>query len=106
MGFDVTPKVTADWTNNLDVLQTGINRLRPGGGTAMFDAVYTACRDKLLSERGQEPERKAMSLISDGTTTKAACTPMKPSRCVSAPRPSSTRSALTGRRAAARATRS
>ena len=30
MGFDVTPNVTANWTNNLDALETGINRLRPG----------------------------------------------------------------------------
>ena len=67
MGFDVTPNVTADWTNNVDALETGINRLRPGGGTAMFDAVYTACRDKLLDvSRGQEPVRRAMILISDG----------------------------------------
>jgi Ca-activated chloride channel homolog len=67
MGFDVTPTVTADWTNNVDALETGINRLRPGGGTALFDAVYTACRDKLLDvSRGQEPVRKAMVLLSDG----------------------------------------
>ena len=66
MGFDVTPTVTADWTNNLDALETGVNRLRPGGGTALFDAVYTACRDKLMTERGREPVRKAMILISDG----------------------------------------
>jgi VWFA-related protein len=66
MGFDVTPTVTQDWTNNIDALETGVNRLRPGGGTALFDAVYTACRDKLLSERGQEPVRKAMVLLSDG----------------------------------------
>jgi VWFA-related protein len=67
MGFDVTPSVTQDWTNNIDALETGINRLRPGGGTALFDAVYTACRDKLLDvSRGQEPVRKAIVLISDG----------------------------------------
>jgi VWFA-related protein len=66
MGFDVTPTVTQDWTNNIDALETGVNRLRPGGGTALFDAVYTACRDKLLSERGPEPVRKAIVLISDG----------------------------------------
>lgn len=66
MGFDVTPTIEQDWTDNIDALQTGINRLRPGGGTALFDAVYTACRDKLLSERGTEPVRKAMILISDG----------------------------------------
>ncbi|HEV2213859.1 MAG TPA: VWA domain-containing protein, partial [Terracidiphilus sp.] len=67
MGFDVTPDVTQDWTNNLDGLATGVNRLRPGGGTALFDAVYTACREKLLDvSRGQEPVRKALILISDG----------------------------------------
>jgi VWFA-related protein len=67
MGFDVTPTIYQDWTNNLDGLESGINRMRPGGGTALFDAVYTACRDKLLDvSRGQEPVRKAMILISDG----------------------------------------
>jgi VWFA-related protein len=66
MGFDVTPTVTQDWTDNMDALESGVNRLRPGGGTALFDAVYTACRDKLLTARGQEPVRKAIILISDG----------------------------------------
>ncbi|HUV68674.1 MAG TPA: VWA domain-containing protein [Terracidiphilus sp.] len=67
MGFDVTPTVTQNWTNDLDGLETGINRLSPGGGTALFDAVYTACRDKMLDEsRGQEPVRKALILLSDG----------------------------------------
>ena len=76
MGFDVTPNVTQDWTNNLDGLETGINRLRPGGGTALFDAVYTACRDKLLDEsRGQEPVRKAMILLSDGDDNQSRVRP-------------------------------
>jgi Ca-activated chloride channel family protein len=67
MGFDVTPDYKQDWTNNLDSLDTGIAGLRPGGGTALFDAVYSACRDKLLdASRGQEPVRKAMVLVSDG----------------------------------------
>ncbi|WP_420238635.1 VWA domain-containing protein [Telmatobacter bradus] len=67
MGFDVTPNVTADWSNNLDALETGINRLKPGGGTALYDAVYTACHDKLQGiGRNVEPVRKAMILLSDG----------------------------------------
>ena len=66
MGFDETPDLVQDWTNTLDGLETGINRLRPGGGTALFDAVYTACRDKLLTSRGTEPVRKAIILLSDG----------------------------------------
>jgi VWFA-related protein len=67
MGFDVTPDLKQDWTNDLDALTSGINGLRPGGGTALYDAVYTACRDKLAeSARGQEPTRKALVLVSDG----------------------------------------
>ncbi len=66
MGFDVTPNVTTNWTNDQDALEMGINKLSPGGGTALFDAVYVACRDKLLTERGPEPFRKAIILISDG----------------------------------------
>ncbi|MGB9028827.1 MAG: VWA domain-containing protein [Acidobacteriaceae bacterium] len=65
-GFDVTPDYRQDWTNNLDQLTAGIQSLRPGGGTALYDAVYSACRDKLLTARGQEPVRKAIVLVSDG----------------------------------------
>ncbi len=76
MGFDVTPTVTADWSNNLDALQTGISRMRPGGGTALFDAVYTACKTKLLdASRGQEPVRRAMVLISDGDDNQSRVRP-------------------------------
>ena len=75
MGFDVTPTVTQDWTNNLDALETGVNRLRPGGGTALFDAVYTACRDKQLTERGPEPVRKALVLLSDGEDNQSRVRP-------------------------------
>jgi Ca-activated chloride channel homolog len=68
MGFDVTPNLTADWTHDLDALETGVTKLSPGGGTALFDAVYTACRDKLLDQtRGTEPVRKALILLSDGS---------------------------------------
>jgi Ca-activated chloride channel family protein len=66
MGFDVTPTVTTDWTNDQDALEAGVNKLEPAGGTALFDAVYVACRDKLGTERGPEPVRKAIILISDG----------------------------------------
>ena len=65
-GFDVTPDYKQDWTNNVDSLTEGIRDLRSGGGTAMYDAVYSACRDKLLTSRGQEPVRKAIVLVSDG----------------------------------------
>jgi Ca-activated chloride channel family protein len=66
-GFDVTPDYRQGWTNSLDALTGGINALSPGGGTALYDAVYSGCRDKLLdAARGQEPVRKVMVLVSDG----------------------------------------
>ena len=65
-GFDVTPDYRQDWTNDMDALTRGVAALRPGGGTALYDAVYSACRDKLLTSRGQEPVRKAIVLVSDG----------------------------------------
>jgi Ca-activated chloride channel family protein len=67
MGFDVTAYVTQGFTNNPDLLETGLNRLKPGGGTAMYDAVYRACRDQMLKGIPENAEvRKALILVSDG----------------------------------------
>jgi Ca-activated chloride channel family protein len=63
---NLTPDYRQNWTNDMDALTRGIQDLRPGGGTALYDAVYSACRDKLLTSRGQEPVRKAIVLVSDG----------------------------------------
>jgi VWFA-related protein len=67
MGFDVSAYVTQGFTNNPDLLETGLNRLRPGGGTALYDAVYHACRDQMLHGVPANAEvRKALILVSDG----------------------------------------
>jgi Ca-activated chloride channel homolog len=67
MGFDVTSYVTQGFTNNPDLLETGLNRLKPGGGTALYDAVYKACRDQMLHGIPANAEvRKALILVSDG----------------------------------------
>jgi len=66
VGFDVTPEVTQDFTDNTEALSRGVRALRPGGGTAMFDALYFACRDKLLKQPHKGPVRRAIVLLSDG----------------------------------------
>jgi len=66
VGFDVTPEVTADFTDNTEVLSHGVRALRPGGGTAMYDALYFACRDKLLKATQKATNRRAIILLSDG----------------------------------------
>ena len=66
VGFDVTPEVTADFTDDTEVLSRGVRALRPGGGTAMYDALYFACRDKLIKAAQGGTVRRAIILLSDG----------------------------------------
>ncbi len=65
-GFDVQTDVAQDFTNRIDLLDTGIRRLRPGGGTALFDSLYKTCRDQMLTLRQDISVRKAIVLVSDG----------------------------------------
>src|SRR5580700_4603708 len=66
VGFDATPEVTQDVTDDTEKLGQGVRMLRPGGGTALFDALYFACRDKLLKKAQTGPTRRAIILLSDG----------------------------------------
>ncbi len=66
VGFDVTPEVTQDFTDNTELLAHGVHELRPGGGTALYDALYFACRDKLLKAPKSTTVRRAIILLSDG----------------------------------------
>jgi Ca-activated chloride channel homolog len=66
LAFDEVPEVTQDFTNDPDKLNTGIQVIRPGGGTAVWDAVYYACRDKMMKEENSTPVRRAIILLSDG----------------------------------------
>ncbi len=65
-GFDVQTDLSQDFTNRIDLLNTGISRLRPGGGTALFDALYKTCRDQMLTLKEKNSVRKALVLVSDG----------------------------------------
>jgi VWFA-related protein len=66
VGFDVTPEITQDFTDNTELLAHGVHELRPGGGTALYDALYYACRERLLKASKAQPERRAIILLSDG----------------------------------------
>ena len=67
IGFDTTPEVTQDFTDDAQALSHGVRMLRAGGGTAMYDAIYFACRDKLMGvDKGQIASRRAIILLSDG----------------------------------------
>ena len=76
LGFDTTAEVTADFSDSSEVLSKGVRMLRPGGGTALYDAVYYACRDKLLKNQEKEgiPTRRAIILLSDGDDNQSRVT--------------------------------
>ncbi len=65
-GFDVQTDLEQDYTSSVDRLNAGIRKLRPGGGTALYDALYKTCRDQMLTLRSDEAIRKAIILVSDG----------------------------------------
>ena len=65
-GFDIQTDITQDFTNNVDLLNQGIRKLRPGGGTALFDALYKTCKDQMLTLQESGAVRRALILVSDG----------------------------------------
>jgi VWFA-related protein len=65
-GFDVETAVTQDFTGNISNLDAGIRKLRPGGGTALFDSLYNTCKNQMLTLKETTPVRKAIVLVSDG----------------------------------------
>jgi VWFA-related protein len=66
LAFDEVVDVTQDFTGDLDKLRKGLKTIQAGGGTALWDAVYYACRDKLMKEPASSAVRRAIILVSDG----------------------------------------
>jgi VWFA-related protein len=66
MGFDSSLEITQELTDNTELLSKGIRSLRPGNSTRLYDALYYACRERLLDEHDLVPVRKAIILITDG----------------------------------------
>lgn len=65
IGFDSLSDLTQDYTDNADALAHGVQVLRPGGGTALHDAMFQAS-EKLGNAPLRGPSRRAIILLSDG----------------------------------------
>ncbi|MBL8240948.1 MAG: VWA domain-containing protein [Bryobacterales bacterium] len=66
VSYDTAAELAADLTGDTEVLGKAIRGLRPGGGTAMFDAIFYACRDKLMQDQPRHKFRRAMIVLGDG----------------------------------------
>ncbi len=66
VGFDNSAQLLADLTDDVSKLEKAIRDMRPGGGTALYDAIYFACRDKLMQDQPMYKFRRALVLLTDG----------------------------------------
>lgn len=66
MGFNTHQQLAQDFTDNVSLLSASVRRLHDGGGTALYDAIYRACKDKFVKDHPDRPVRKAIIVVSDG----------------------------------------
>jgi len=60
--FDSDVSMLQDFTNDPNKMANQIRKLKAAGGTALYDAIYKTCDEKLIRETG----RKAIVILSDG----------------------------------------
>lgn len=66
VGFNNKSQLSQDFTDDVKLLSAGVHKLQDGGGTAIYDAIYRACKDKFLKDRSDHAVRKAIVIVSDG----------------------------------------
>ena len=66
VSFDSNAELVSDLGDDPYKLQRDLERLRPGGGTALYDAIYFACKEKLGKEQPKSRFRRAIVILSDG----------------------------------------
>jgi VWFA-related protein len=66
MGFNSHSQIAQDFTDNYSRLYWAVHKLHNGGGTALYDAIYHACKEKFVKDHSEQPVRKAIIIVSDG----------------------------------------
>src|SRR5689334_6955144 len=66
VSFDTSPELVSGLTEDQVAVTKAIRDLRPGGGTALYDAIFFSCRDKLMMDQPRDKFRRAIVVLSDG----------------------------------------
>lgn len=67
VAFDVEPELLQDYTDDVGKLSDAIRQLQAGGGTGLFDAIYYACKQKMIYSPAPQPYlRRVLIILSDG----------------------------------------
>ena len=74
IGFNSHSQMVQDFTDNYSRLYWAVHKLHNGGGTALYDAIYRACKEKFLKDRPDHPVRKAIIIVSDGEDNQSEVT--------------------------------
>jgi VWFA-related protein len=74
VSFDTSAELVSDLIDDTEKLARNIRTLRPGGGTALYDAIYFACRDKLSQDQPRHKFRRAIVIMSDGDDNQSRVT--------------------------------
>ncbi len=74
VSFDTNAELVTDLSDDVTQLDKGIMSLRPGGGTAFYDAVYFACREKLQKDQPRDKFRRALIIVTDGDDNQSRVT--------------------------------
>jgi VWFA-related protein len=66
VSFDTAAELVSDLTDDHERLVKAIQDLRPGGGTALYDAIFNSCKDQLMKDQPRHKFRRAIVILSDG----------------------------------------
>ena len=69
VGYSTTAEVKVDTTYDPDKLTTAVDRMKPGGGSSLYNAIYKACTDRKLVPGEPYQPRRVIIVIGDGHDT-------------------------------------
>jgi len=64
--FDATSSIIQDFTSDPQILNEKILGMKAGGGKALYDAIYFACKEKMVKSGAPANTRRILVLVSDG----------------------------------------
>jgi Ca-activated chloride channel family protein len=64
--FDAASSIIQDFTNDPETLNEKILALKAGGGKALYDAIYFACKEKMFNSGLPADNRRVLVVVSDG----------------------------------------
>ena len=66
IAYGNTPELLVDTTTDSEVIAEKLRKLKPGGGSSLYDAIYMACTSRKLIQGEPIEPRRVLVIIGDG----------------------------------------